>query len=124
MDRGPYLRTAAPNALTFATDRFGRENKASYLLGSTNISISYADYMPALAAYNNSIGTNWNHITIVYDNKRPHIYLNGQLVRTGLLSPRTNVYPPHLIGGSAYGYFKGLIDDVFIYNRALTLKKF
>ncbi len=79
-----------------------------------------SNYMPATAVYQADIGSDWNHIMIVYDNKQPTIYLNGIAVRTGLTSPREVVNAPIHFGGMAYGYFEGLMDEIRIYNRALT----
>jgi len=79
-----------------------------------------SNYMPATAVYAAEIGSDWNHVMIVYDNKQPTIYLNGSAVRTGLTSPRAVVNAPIQIGGMAYGFFEGLIDEVRIYSRALS----
>ncbi|MHC4626224.1 MAG: LamG domain-containing protein, partial [Planctomycetota bacterium] len=79
-----------------------------------------SNYMPATAVYEAEIGTDWNHIMIVYDDKQPTIYLNGSAVRTGLPSPRAVVNAPIQIGGMAYGFIEGLIDEVRIYSRALS----
>jgi hypothetical protein len=79
-----------------------------------------SNYMPATAVYEAEIGSDWNHIMIVYDNKQPTIYLNGSAVRTGLTSPRAVVNAPIQIGGMAYGFIEGLIDEVRIYSRALS----
>ena len=77
-------------------------------------------YMPALAVYSSSLGTGWNHIIVVYENKQPKIYSNGLLVRTGSTSLKSIVYAPTGIGGGVYGHFPGLIDDARVYNRALS----
>jgi len=77
-------------------------------------------YMPATAVYDADIGSDWNHIMIVYDNKQPTIYFNGSNVRTGLTSPREVVNAPIHFGGMAYGFFEGLMDEIRIYNRALS----
>jgi hypothetical protein len=79
-----------------------------------------SNYMPAIAVYEADIGNDWNHIMIVYDNKQPTIYLNGEAVRTGFASPRAVVNAPIRFGGMAYGFFEGLMDEVRIYNRALS----
>jgi hypothetical protein len=79
-----------------------------------------SNYMPATAVYEAEIGSDWNHVMIVYDNKQPTIYLNGSAVRTGLTSPRSVVNAPVQIGGMAYGFFEGLIDEVRMYSRALS----
>jgi hypothetical protein len=77
-------------------------------------------YMPATAVHQDDIGSGWNHIMIVYDDKQPTIYLNGYAVRTGLRSPRAVVNSPVRLGGMAYGYFEGVMDEIRIYNRALS----
>jgi hypothetical protein len=79
-----------------------------------------SNYMPATAVYATALGSDWNHIMVVYNNKRPTIYLNGRAVRTGLSGPRAIVYAPIQFGGMAYGYFAGLMDEVRIYSRALS----
>ena len=79
-----------------------------------------SDYMPATAVYETELGDEWNHVMIVYNDKQPTIYLNGQAVHTGFSSPRAIVYSPIQFGGMAYGYFEGLMDEVRIYDRALS----
>jgi hypothetical protein len=78
------------------------------------------DYLPALAVYTGSLGTGWNYIAVTYTNKQPRIYVNGMLVRTGLTSPKTNVYAVTQLGGGGYGYFKGEVSEFRIWNRALS----
>ena len=79
-------------------------------------------YMPPIAVYSGSLGTGWNHLIVTYTNKQPRIYLNGNLVRTGLASPRTNVYVTDSVCSDAapYGYFTGAVDEVNIYSTALS----
>ena len=77
-------------------------------------------YMPATLVYPATL-SGWTHVAVVYENKQPRLYINGALVRTGLRSPRANVYvqPPD-IGGMVYGYLDGQMDDMRIYSRALN----
>ncbi len=77
-------------------------------------------YMPATLVYPATL-SGWTHVAVVYENKQPRLYINGGLVRTGLRSPRANVYvqPPD-IGGMVYGYYDGQMDDLRIYSRALN----
>ncbi|MBI3596887.1 MAG: fibronectin type III domain-containing protein [Nitrospirae bacterium] len=91
-------------------------------VGTNGISVyeHAASYMPALAVYSGNLGTGWNHIAVVYNNKQPSIYLNGVLVHTGLTSPIATVYAPIEIGSGAYGGHQGFIDEVAIFNVALT----
>ena len=75
----------------------------------------------------------WYHLTVVASASNVQIYINGKLVASG---PRTNLlgysigdtdtmigsalsYAPTLINGS-WQPCLGLIDDVRIYNRALS----
>ena len=65
----------------------------------------------------------WTHLATTYDGSAMKLYINGVLVGTratsGTILTTTN---PLRIGGNApWGeYFSGLIDEVRIYNRALT----
>ena len=77
-------------------------------------------YLPSLLTYSTTINT-WTHVAVVYTNKQPILYVNGVLVATGLTSPETAVYVSNSgIGGGAYGYFNGSIDEVRIWNYSAT----
>ena len=80
-----------------------------------------ADYMPPLLVWQSDL-ISWTHIVVVYNNKQPRLYINGNFVKTGLTSSKINIHPSNTIGGglSGYGFFHGSIDDIRIYNRALT----
>jgi len=95
---------------------------AGLSIGTNGISVYEhgSNYMPATAVYVADLGDDWNHIMIVYDNKQPTIYLNGNAVHTGLSSPRAIVNSPIQFGGMAYGYFDGSMDEIRIYNRVLS----
>jgi hypothetical protein len=69
----------------------------------------------------------WYHVTCVYQNKNATIYLNGELKGSGYFNSNpSGAADKNLeIGVRAYGsvkenYFNGTLDDVRIYNRALT----
>jgi hypothetical protein len=77
-------------------------------------------YMPPILVYSGSV-TGWNHAAVVYTDKRPKLYLNGVLVRTGLLSNMIYIHPyPLYIGNMTYGSFSGKIDEFRIWNRSLS----
>jgi hypothetical protein len=65
----------------------------------------------------------WTHLAMTYDGTTAKMYVNGTLftssAQSGTITTSTNVLQ---IGGDAtYGqHFKGLIDEVRIYNIALT----
>ena len=101
----------------------GESNSGAGLsVGTNGISVYEhgSFYMPATAVYEADIGNDWNHIMVVYNNKQPTIFLNGSAVRTGFSSPRAIISAPIRFGGMEYGYFEGLMDEVRIYNYALS----
>jgi hypothetical protein len=65
----------------------------------------------------------WSHLAATYDNANLRQYINGTLVATkavtGNITTSTDVL--RIGGNSMWGeYFNGTIDEVRIYNRALT----
>jgi Concanavalin A-like lectin/glucanases superfamily/Calx-beta domain len=68
--------------------------------------------------------TGWTHLAYTYDGANMRMYVNGVLVRTvartGNITASTG--PLRIGGNEVWGeFFTGLIDDVRVYNRALTL---
>ena len=68
----------------------------------------------------------WAHVAATYDGATLRLYVDGSLVAsvaaTGAISTSTGALR---IGGNVlWGeYFQGLIDEVRVYNRALTLSQ-
>ncbi|HKW31115.1 MAG TPA: YDG domain-containing protein, partial [Verrucomicrobiae bacterium] len=65
----------------------------------------------------------WTHLATTYDGATTRLYVNGVQVasqaQTGALATSAN--PLQIGGDSIYGqYFKGAIDEVRVYNRALS----
>jgi hypothetical protein len=76
-------------------------------------------YAPSPLVYNATIA-GWTHIAVVYENRTPRLYLNGVLVRIGLQSSQS-VSPSKMFGDYfGYGAYKGLLDDIGLYDRALS----
>ena len=80
--------------------------------------------------YAEAIGPNaltantWAHLAATYDGATVRLYVNGVQVasraKTGTIATSTN--PLQIGGDSIYGqYFAGRIDEVRIYNRALSV---
>lgn len=63
----------------------------------------------------------WSHLAMVAEYPRYYLYLNGKLIQTGTvgfpLSPTKGAV--RRIGGWDYGWFKGDMDEVALWNRAL-----
>ncbi|MFZ4536438.1 MAG: PKD domain-containing protein [Propionivibrio sp.] len=65
----------------------------------------------------------WSHVTVTYDGVTERLYVNGQQVGTKAQAGSMGVSgaPLRIGGNSIWGeYFKGRIDEVRIYNRALS----
>jgi len=68
----------------------------------------------------------WSHIASTYDGASLRMYVNGSLVgtlaTTGNIS--TSSLPLRIGGNTIWGeWFKGMLDEVHVYNRALTLSE-
>jgi fibronectin type 3 domain-containing protein len=68
----------------------------------------------------------WTHIAETYDGQTVRLYVNGvlasSLAQTGNIQTSTN--PLQIGGDSIYGqFFKGTIDEVRVYNVALTAQQ-
>ena len=65
----------------------------------------------------------WTHLAATFDGGSLRFYVNGSLVRTVARSGaiQTSSSPLRIGGNTIWGeYFRGLIDEVRIYNRALS----
>jgi hypothetical protein len=95
---------------------------AGVSVGTNGVSVyeHAATYMPATLVYQGTL-SGWTHIVVVYKNKQPKLYINGVLVRTGLTSPKNSVHiQPWNLGGTSYGYFNGMLDEVCVYKDSFT----
>jgi hypothetical protein len=95
---------------------------AGVSVGSNGVGVfeHASGYLPAILAYSGSI-SGWTHVAVVYVNKTPKLYVNGALVRTGLTSQQPHVYASKSFGDPyGYGVYRGYLDEVALYNRALS----
>ncbi len=97
---------------------------AGISVGTNGVSVFEhgAAYMPSLLVSDTPISSSAiTQIVVVYTNKQPTLYINGQFNRTGLTSLRPIVYQAgSLIGYGSYGYYSGNIDIVKYFNVSLT----
>jgi len=72
----------------------------------------------------NVSANNWWHVAVYRDSSgNAKIYINGQEKGSGvnMQAPKTNVRKLYICGlVAAYSYYNGLIDDVRVYNKALS----
>jgi Concanavalin A-like lectin/glucanases superfamily/Domain of unknown function (DUF1929)/Bacterial Ig domain/Glyoxal oxidase N-terminus/Glucodextranase, domain B len=69
------------------------------------------------------VANTWTHLAVTYDRVTLRLYVNGvqvsSLAATAAIATSTN--PLQIGGDSIYGqFFQGMIDEVRVYNRALT----
>jgi hypothetical protein len=92
-------------------------------VGTNGVSVyeHSAGYMPAVLVYEGPV-SGWTHIAVVYDNRKPRLYINGSLARSSdTQSPKKSVHPaPDGLGGMGYGYFHGGLDDIRVYGGVLS----
>jgi chitodextrinase len=65
----------------------------------------------------------WTHVALTYDGSMLRLYVNGTLASSLAAAGaiETNTKPLRIGGNSPYGeFFQGLIDEVRVYNRALS----
>ncbi len=78
------------------------------------------NHLPSRLVYSNAL-SGWTHVALVYANRAPRLYVNGELVRSGSASLFPNVHPSASLGGSVqadYGNYSGQLDEVRIWNIA------
>ena len=89
-----------------------------------NNAVCVAEHAPSLVdclARIDTPITDWTHIAVVVENKQPRIYLNGALVRTGLVSSKSFVFASWRALGTGFGLglYSGDLDEIAFYDRAL-----
>ena len=96
----------------------GSESNLAFSLKMGNV--ARTAYSPA-----NSVPLGeWTYVVGTYDGSRVKLYLNGTLVKTINISGEINAHnEPLRIGGEKGAYFEGMIDEVKIYNEALSAEE-
>jgi beta-glucanase (GH16 family) len=125
MTVGAWVRPTATNGARVVLMKERTTAGLSYSLGLSNgVAASYIRTATDVSASGGSGPLNtWTHIAATYDGATLRVYVNAvqaaSLAVTGAITTSTS---PLRIGGDApWGqYFSGLIDEVRIYNRALT----
>ncbi|TRU59880.1 MAG: hypothetical protein EWV56_11715 [Microcystis aeruginosa Ma_QC_C_20070823_S13D] len=76
------------------------------------------NYLTSTLVYDANL-SGWNHIAIVYNDRTPSLYINGQFIKQGLTSPYT-VHPSANLGNLYSSNFYGSMDELRIWNTART----
>ncbi len=74
---------------------------------------------------NIGVDSGWHHVVGVYDETYGRLYINGNLVHSQscTATPYQSEAPLTIGYGTMHKYFNGLIDNVMIFNRALSEKE-
>jgi parallel beta-helix repeat protein len=98
----------------------------SYIRGFVNYSTTDASSMSIIATIQEDV---WQHVTFVLEDKTIYLYVDGQEVdydtqTTGVGTPIDYSSNSLIIGGYGDGkYFDGTIDDVMIFDKALSAEE-
>jgi hypothetical protein len=115
---GDFRQVANNNAIE--SDGFGVASW--YVKSTTNKVLGYYGEAPFLQK--NIFANTWYHYVFSLDETGGKIYVNGTLVSThawtGAPGITSNNYKWKIGGSYDNGWFKGVIDDIRIYNRVLT----
>ncbi len=98
---------------------------AGISVGTNGVSVyEHSDnYIPPLLVWSGTV-SGCTHIAVVYQEKIPSLYVNGQLVKTGQTGTRDNVHPSAaFFGAPIYGAYAGRMDEVRIWDLPLTAEQ-
>ena len=98
---------------------------------SFNLESSFVKNVNLFTPENSAPAGSWYYVATVYDNRDMKIYLNGKLANSGTFDLDTGSTIPDknlAIGARSYDstitrYLNGQIDEVAIYNRALSAEE-
>lgn len=122
-DPGNTLGTGGQKYLLYPTQK-GTEAGMGISLGKNGVTVYEHgnSYMPAKARYDANL-SDYHIIAVKYFqdtagtvNPTPSIYVNGEHKTTGYPSNKSVVYSPLRIGGDDWGYYRGNLRAVVIYD--------
>lgn len=110
-----------PNQTTYGPGKILRlsYDKIQFIIGG----IYTSTVNPATYVESTILAAKWYHVVATYDRNQVKLYLNNVLVATKTYNQSITVNPNNLlIGNSGYvnEYFNGKIDQLRIYNRAIS----
>ncbi|MGA1824326.1 MAG: LamG domain-containing protein [bacterium] len=90
---------------------------------STNNNLFFYDYEHDFDTGVNVCNNTWHHVTATYDGKNATVFIDGKFTKSEALSlsPGNNSFSlSRPYGSGKLPYFKGLIDEVAVFNRTLS----
>lgn len=80
------------------------------------------NYFSTRLRYNvtNSFANTWTHIAVVYDDGKPRLYVNGELVYSSNTQSPRRIIGIEEMGRNENTGFQGLIDELRVWNSART----
>jgi hypothetical protein len=121
--------TAAGSSLTTVAMKERSGGLAYALYAANGAGKPPAGYVDQSGADTSTVGSSalplnaWSYLTVTYDGSHLRIYVNGTLAHSkALTGAMTTSNSPFRIGGNSVlgQYFTGVIDEVRLYNKALT----
>ena len=119
-----FVLNKAQSASGYSIYNYGSQFSLGYSTSST-VSVAFS-FTPTF-----TLGT-WNHFVMMKSGSQISFYVNGVLIRQ-----TTTTYPaivtntavplligagnPSIVGGAKKSFFKGSLDDIYVFNRALAL---
>ncbi|SDZ25033.1 glycosyltransferase [Bacillus sp. 166amftsu] len=94
-------------------------------VGTNGISVyeHSVNYLPATLVFQGFI-SDWTHVTVVYEDRTPTLYINGELIKRGLPSTKANVLASGVFGGlDPYGFFIGQLKYIRIWDYPKSAKQ-
>ena len=112
---GILVRKNGDSAVTFEFNMTNDKGRSSTVYDSNAYDPTSNDYTPYLI-------NQWHHVAGVYNGRKIILYINGVMIDKARASGSTlNTPSPLVIGsGGANSFFSGAIDDVRMYNTALS----
>ncbi|MCY7296619.1 LamG domain-containing protein [Alteromonas sp. a30] len=102
--------------------RMGRENNGTFLFAQSN----WSDGRTSSSSRNVIRIGNWHHVAVVLNNGSSKMYIDGNFIHESVTNPGTLavINRPVIIGANANGRnhenFRGFLDDVILFNEALS----
>jgi hypothetical protein len=117
-----------PNSLTGWTNVIEKDQEGGYKLGFYNNQVVFTLYQLLDESSTGTVPLNqWSYVAATYDGQNVKIYINGNLDTTIAHTEEIGVgESPVDIGWrrtSSASYFNGVMDEVKVWNRALTAEE-